>query len=92
MFLLTEDPAESFCRSAVDYTLRSAVSVYGSGVTAGNFTGMGCDGTAVCRRVRESSGRALVQHLDGCAVYGMPQGVKRAELADEEWRLVELAG
>ncbi|MFM7166211.1 MAG: chemotaxis-specific protein-glutamate methyltransferase CheB [Planctomycetaceae bacterium] len=92
MFQLTEDPAESFCRPAVDYTLRSAVSVYGSGVTAVILTGMGSDGAAGCRLVRESGGRVLVQHPDGCTVYGMPRAVKRAELADEEWRLDELAG
>jgi len=92
MLQLTEDPAESFCRPAVDYTLRSAVSLYGSGVTAVILTGMGADGTAGCRLVRECGGRVLVQHPDGCTVYGMPRAVRRAELADEEWRLEELAG
>ncbi len=54
---------------------RSAVGVV--------LTGMGEDGLAGARALKAAGGRVLVQDRESCLVYGMPQAVTSAGLADE---------
>ena len=54
---------------------RSAVGVV--------LTGMGEDGLAGARALKAAGGRVLVQDRESCLVYGMPQAVMSAGLADE---------
>lgn len=88
---LTEDPPENFCRPAVDYTLRSAAAIYGPRTVAVILTGMGNDGAAGCRMVNESGGHVVVQHPEGCTVYGMPRAALRTGSVHEELKLPEIA-
>lgn len=78
---LTEDPPENHCRPAVDALFRSGISVYGSGVLAVVLTGMGFDGLAGARMVREHGGAVLAQDQATSAVWGMPGAVVHAGLA-----------
>jgi len=79
---LIESPAEHGCRPAVDFTLRSAVQLFGGQLLTVILTGMGRDGTAGCELVRSRGGRVIAQHADGCTVYGMPKAVIQAGHAD----------
>jgi two-component system chemotaxis response regulator CheB len=78
---LTQGPLENHCRPAVDVLFRTAVSVYGSGVLALVLTGMGSDGLAGSRIIREHGGSVLAQDQASSAVWGMPGAVTNAGLA-----------
>jgi two-component system chemotaxis response regulator CheB len=60
---------------------RSAVQVYGSGVLGVVLTGMGSDGFAGSRLIRENAGTVIVQDQATSAVWGMPGVVAQAGLA-----------
>ena len=79
---LSHDPPEISCRPAVDVLFRSAASVYGSGSLAVVLTGMGADGTAGCRDIKQAGGSVIVQERHSCVVWGMPRSVEEAGLAD----------
>lgn len=78
---LTQEPPENHCRPAVDVLFRSAVAVYGSGTLGVMLTGMGYDGLAGCRLIREHGGSVIAQDQSTSAVWGMPGAVTEAGLA-----------
>lgn len=78
---LTQEQPENHCRPAVDVLFRSAVQVYGSRILAVVLTGMGYDGLAGSRIVREHGGTILAQDQATSAVWGMPGAVAQAGLA-----------
>ncbi len=78
---LSQGPPENHCRPAVDVLFRSVAAVYGSGVLAVVLTGMGSDGTASCRIIRDQGGAVLAQDQATSAVWGMPGSVVSAGLA-----------
>jgi two-component system chemotaxis response regulator CheB len=80
---LNQGPLENHCRPAVDVLFRSAAAVYGSGVLALVLTGMGSDGLAGCRAIRERGGSVLVQDEATSTVWGMPGAVANAGLAHQ---------
>lgn len=88
---LTSDPPENHCRPAIDFTLRSAVEVYGSRLLSVILTGMGKDGLAGCREVASVGGRVFAQHPSDCAVYGMPKVVVEDGLAHAVLRTDQMA-
>lgn len=69
---LTQDPPENSCRPAVDVLFRSIADVYGAAALAVVMTGMGCDGVAGSRMIREKGGEVLVQDEATSVVWGMP--------------------
>jgi two-component system chemotaxis response regulator CheB len=78
---LNQGPLENHCRPAVDVLFRSAAALYGSGVLALVLTGMGSDGLAGCRAIRDRGGSVLVQDEPTSTVWGMPGAVANAGLA-----------
>jgi len=78
---LTQDAPENHCRPAVDVLFRSAVAVYGPRILAVVLTGMGNDGLAGSRMIREHGGMVLAQDQPTSAVWGMPGAVAQAGLA-----------
>jgi two-component system, chemotaxis family, protein-glutamate methylesterase/glutaminase len=78
---LTQDAPENHCRPAVDVLFRTGVAVYGSRVLGVVLTGMGSDGLAGCRLIREHNGAVLAQDQPTSAVWGMPGAVANAGLA-----------
>lgn len=80
---LSRAPFENHCRPSVDVLFRSVASVYRAGVLGVILTGMGCDGLAGCRAIREQGGCVLVQDQPSSTVWGMPGAVATAGLANK---------
>jgi two-component system, chemotaxis family, protein-glutamate methylesterase/glutaminase len=81
MLRLTQELPENHCRPAVDVLFRTAVAAYGSRILSVILTGMGSDGLAGSRLIREHHGTVLVQDEATSVVWGMPGAVSQAGLA-----------
>ena len=55
------------------------------------MTGMGRDGLAGCRQLKQVGGYVFAQSQDDCVVYGMPKAVIEEELADRVLPLGKIA-
>ena len=89
---LNHEPAENFCRPAVDVLFRSVVEVYGGGTLGVILTGMGQDGLRGCELIHSAGGQVLAQDEASSVVWGMPGFVVRAGLADRVLPLDRIAG
>jgi two-component system chemotaxis response regulator CheB len=78
--VLNQNPAENFCRPAVDPMLRSLVPVYGGAVLAVILTGMGHDGLRGCEEIVSAGGSVIAQDEATSIVWGMPGSVANAGL------------
>ena len=80
--VLDAGPARHGCRPSFDALLEAMVALYGGKILAVVMTGMGQDGLAGCRAVKQAGGAVITQAAEGCAVYGMPKVVAEAGLTD----------
>jgi two-component system chemotaxis response regulator CheB len=69
-------------RPAVDVMFRSGAALAGAGVLGVVLTGMGNDGLAGSRAIREVGGQVLTEAESSCVVYGMPRSVFEAGLSN----------
>jgi two-component system chemotaxis response regulator CheB len=69
-------------RPAVDVMFRSGAALAGAGVLGVVLTGMGSDGLAGSRAIREVGGQVLTEAESSCVVYGMPRSVFDAGLSN----------
>lgn len=83
---------ENFCRPAADVLFRSAVETYGARVLGLVLTGMGQDGEAGSRAIRDRGGHVLAQDQASSVVWGMPAAVAQAGLANRVLPLADMAG
>ncbi len=79
--VLSDAPAENFCKPSVDVLFRTAAHAYGAAVIGIVLTGMGSDGLTGSRAIVEAGGTVLVQDAASSAVWGMPRSVAREGLA-----------
>lgn len=79
---MTDDPPERNCKPAVDFLFRSVASCYGPRALAAVLTGMGDDGAAGAKHIKQAGGSVITQDEASCVVYGMPKAVVDAGLAD----------
>lgn len=79
---LTDDEPENSCRPAVDPLFRTAAWALGPRVLAVVLTGMGKDGLAGARVIRDEGGVVAVQDEETSVVWGMPGAIAMAGLAD----------
>lgn len=89
--LLDDTPPVNSCRPAVDVLFQSLPVIYGRRVLSIILTGMGSDGLAGVRQIKENGGYCLTQSADSCVVYGMPRSVDEQGLSDEQVPLSDLA-
>ena len=69
-------------KPSVDVTYASAAKAFGAKVMAVMLTGMGADGCDGARLLKQAGGTLWAQSKDTCTIYGMPQAVVNAGLAD----------
>ncbi|RDE22432.1 chemotaxis response regulator protein-glutamate methylesterase [Motiliproteus coralliicola] len=69
-------------KPSVDVTFGSAAKAYGSNVLGIVLTGMGADGRDGARMLKNSGSTIWAQNEQSCVIYGMPQAIAQAKLAD----------
>ncbi len=73
----------SMCyRPCVDISFESINKSYGGNVLALILTGMGADGREGCRKLKASGATVWAQNEETSVIYGMPQAVVNAGIAD----------
>jgi len=77
-------------KPSVDVTYGSAARTFGSKVLAIIMTGMGADGCEGARLLRQAGAHIWAQNKESCTIYGMPQAVVNAGLADKILDLQEV--
>lgn len=79
--LMKELVEEGFCPSA-SYLLQSVAESYGRSAIGILLTGMGRDGAAGLKRLREAGGVTIVQNEESSVVFGMPAEAIRLGAAE----------
>ena len=90
MLLSRNEKHRSNCPS-IDFALSSFAPVFREKLVAVILTGMGKDGSAGCRAVKETGGTVLCQDEETSLIFGMPGTVIQEGLADEVVSLDRLA-
>lgn len=78
-------------KPSVDLTFTSLAKVFGGDVLGIILTGMGADGREGCRNLKALGARIWAQDEQSCVVYGMPQAIAKANIADRSISLPEIA-
>jgi two-component system chemotaxis response regulator CheB len=86
----TDGPLVNSCRPAADVLFHSASAACGASTLAVVLTGMGQDGLAGCRAIREAGGQIIAQDRETSVVWGMPGQVTGAGLADAVLPVAEI--
>jgi two-component system chemotaxis response regulator CheB len=74
----------------IDATLSSVADVVGSGAVGVLLTGMGRDGAAGLKRIRDAGGLTLAQDEQTSAVYGMPAAAMELDAVDVQLPLTDI--
>ena len=88
---ITQDPPVNHCRPSVDPLFQSVADVFGDQALAIMLTGMGADGCAGARHIKQAGGICVVQDEASSVVWGMPGAVAEAGLADAELDIAKMA-
>ena len=80
---LNQDAPRHGVRPCADILMESVAEVYGLRAVGIVLTGMGNDGTAGAKAIKDLGGHVVAEHESTCVVYGMPKSVVSAGLADE---------
>jgi len=67
---------------AVDVTAESMLEVYGKNIVATILTGMGFDGAAGFKKIRDAGGSTIACSEDTCVIFGMPKAAIEAGAID----------
>jgi len=91
MTRITDAPPVHSCRPSVDVLFEAAAGCRLRGLVSVVLTGMGSDGAEGLGKLKAASPLwSIAQNAATCAVYGMPQAVVNAGLADEVLPLAEI--
>jgi two-component system chemotaxis response regulator CheB len=88
---LTDDPLRQGVRPSVDTLFASLAGAFGPRAVGVVLTGMGRDGLAGARAIRDRGGVVLAQSAETCVIYGMPRVLAEAALADRMVPIDEMA-
>ncbi len=79
---LSDDPPENCCRPSVDYLFRSVANHFPAKALAVILTGMGEDGAAGLRLLKQGGSMVIAQDEASCVVFGMPKAAIDAGVVD----------
>ena len=79
---LREDPPEHFMRPAASYLFRSALKAFSKATAGILLTGMGVDGAAELKSIKDAGGVTFAQDHDSSIIHGMPGEAIRLGGAD----------
>jgi two-component system chemotaxis response regulator CheB len=88
--ILEDNSAKMTYKPSVDLSFGSAAKIYGGDVLGVILTGMGADGREGSRMLKQRGGKIWAQDEQSCVVYGMPQAVTVAGIAEENISLDEM--
>jgi two-component system chemotaxis response regulator CheB len=88
---ITDDPPENSCKPSVDYLFRSVAHHYVGRATGVIMTGMGSDGTAGLKLMKQNGATIIAQDEATCVVFGMPKEPAETDLADAVLPLNQIA-
>jgi two-component system chemotaxis response regulator CheB len=88
---LDEEPRSALHRPAVDVLMASAAKLSGERCLGVLLTGMGSDGVAGLRAIREAGGRTFAESEETCVIYGMPKAAAEAGVVDRSVPLHRMA-
>src|SRR5690606_19133416 len=77
-------------KPSVDMAFSSAAEVFPGKVLSVVMTGMGADGREGARTLKKSGSTVWAQDEASCVIYGMPQAVVDAGLADQVLSLTDI--
>ncbi|SGY91330.1 protein-glutamate methylesterase/protein-glutamine glutaminase [Moritella viscosa] len=86
-----ESPAGINYKPSVDISFGSAAQLYNDKVLAIVLTGMGADGRDGAKLLKQKGSTIWAQDAQSCVVYGMPQAIVNAGLADDQVNLQQIA-
>jgi two-component system, chemotaxis family, protein-glutamate methylesterase/glutaminase len=78
-------------KPSVDLTFESLASVYGGDVLGIILTGMGADGREGCKVLKDKGAKIWAQDEKSSVVYGMPQAVTTANIAEHNFDIAQMA-
>jgi two-component system chemotaxis response regulator CheB len=88
---LTNDPLRLGVRPSVDTLFASLAEAFGARAVGVVLTGMGRDGLAGARAIKEQGGVVLAESAETCVIYGMPRALAEAALPDRMVPIGEMA-
>jgi two-component system chemotaxis response regulator CheB len=79
---LSDDPPENCCRPSVNYLFRSVANHFPGRALGVILTGMGDDGAAGLRLLKQGGSTVIAQDEASCVVFGMPKAAIEAGVVD----------
>jgi two-component system chemotaxis response regulator CheB len=89
---LTNEPTEEGFSPSASYLFRSAADAYGRSAVGILLTGMGRDGAAGLKRLREAGGVTIAQDEESSVIFGMPAEAIRLGAAEHVLAPEQIAG
>jgi two-component system chemotaxis response regulator CheB len=89
---INDKPQRNSVRPAADYLFETAADIYREHLLGVVLTGMGEDGAAGARYLKQKGGGILIQDKDSCVVFGMPGAVFINDDYDDIMNLEEITG
>ncbi len=90
--VLAREPAENGLRPAVSYLFRSLADSYGANAVGVLLTGMGRDGAAELKRMKDHGAHTIAQDRDSSIVHGMPGAAIELAAASQVLAAEKIAG
>lgn len=88
---VNQNPPENSCRPSADVLFRSVAAVYGPHALGVIMTGMGKDGLAGLRAMKEQGALVFAQDQESSVIWGIPSFVVQEGLADRVISLDQMA-
>ncbi|MDD4802274.1 MAG: chemotaxis response regulator protein-glutamate methylesterase [Syntrophomonas sp.] len=88
---LNKEPPQGGLRPSVDQLLKSVADQFWSDIVCVIMTGMGQDGTAGLKYIKDKGAKVIAEHQSSCVVYGMPKAAIESGLVDEIVPLADIS-